>query len=200
MKSLCEYILEATTSGSENDFFKDIFDNIKDLDDAIVIDSNELKRINDGVFDADDVTDANFQKLTSSKQVGITNSLQIIKNDSLLIYDDKNNKYEPIYMPFITNIEGKDFFVGMIIFDVKSVILKNYINIINIESAKYIKNDKDACKGMFLNFCDFIMETLKNKDIRGVCARLESVSVSPILRACGMKTFTKDKRYLIYEF
>ena len=200
MISLKQYILEATSTDSEKNFFEKIFQNMEELEDNIEIDPKTLKKPNEGIFDQEDINDGFFQKLITSKQGGLPISTKIMKNESLLQYDDKQNAYEVIYTPYIGNVDGKDYLVGLLAFDVKSVLVKGYVNIISIESAKIVKNDSDICKGIFESFINFISEQLKDREIVGVCARPVLPAISTILRSCGMKTFTKNKEYMIYDF
>jgi len=200
MKTLKNYIIEATSTSSEKDFFKLVYKNIQELEDTIEPNPDDLKKPNNGIFDQDDITDGFFQKILFDKKHGLVTSTKIIKNESLLEYDEEKNMYEAIYTPYICNVDGKDYFAGLLIFDVKSVIIKGYVNLISIETPKIIKNDKAVCSAIFEKFVEFISEQLKRDDIIGICAKPALPAISTILRNCGMKTFSKDKNFLIYDF
>ena len=200
MKTLKEYILEATSTNSEKDFFEMVYNNIQDLENTIEPDPDQLKKPNNGIFDQDDITDGFFQKIIRDKKHGLVDSNKLIINQKFLEYDDQHNIYEVIYTPYICNVDGKDYFAGLLMFDVKSIIIKGYVNIINVEASKIIKNNVPVCKAIFEKFVEFISLQLKRNDIVGICAKPALPSITSTLRACGMKTFSKDKNFLVYEF
>ena len=204
MVRLKEYINEALRA-EVTKWLEQVYNNMKGLIkdnklEPLEVDEKKLSKPDKGGFMYDDfATDKLVKEIVEDKQLGFTVTTQLFQNPKKYLIanvNDVDKELKPECLPYWYQGENI-FFVGLILLDTTTSYIDDFVNIVNIETALYVKNSEPILTAM-LN--DFALHYINKKgNYKGLCAKPSHPKIKATLLKLGFKTFEDNKDILTYK-
>ena len=205
MKNLKTYIIE-NLKGDVVKWFTNIYTNMIKLVkenklETIDPDVQKLSKPTTGAFPYKDFKNTNvIKRILANNNFGFVVTNQMFTNPNKYISKQENDQKgvsQCECLPYWYKLNDTVYFVGLIVYDIGMPDLKEYCNILSIESALNISDSKKLLQGM-LN--DFANNYIKDKgNYQGLSIAPIHPKMQAICLKLGFKKVKENNNILIYK-